>query len=153
MTERHAADDTPRHTVILDWDGTLVPAEWPAQPTEFMPGAVEAVFRLHRAGLRLIVHSARLNPYDPWTSRQRPAAEVEAEAQYIRNTLDAKGLTFVDIWRLQGKPSGSAYVDDKAYRYTGRPGSWRAVTEKLLVTLTDDTAIFPAFDMEEAKKQ
>lgn len=141
---------TAQHTVILDWDGTLVPAVWPEQPTEFMPGAVEAVFRLHRAGLRLMVHSARTNPYDPWTSMARPAHLVEMEFRYIRDTLDAKGLTFVDIWRLPGKPSGSAYVDDKAYRYTGRPGSWQAVTEKLLVTLTDDTAIFPPFDQEAA---
>lgn len=153
MTERHAADDTPKHTVILDWDGTLVPAEWPGQPTEFMPGAVEAVFRLHRAGLKLMVCSARLNPYDPWTMRQREPYEVEAEHQYIRSTLDSKGLTFVDIWRLMGKPSGSAYVDDKGYRYTGRPGSWKAMADKLLVALTDDTAIFPPFDQEEAEKQ
>lgn len=138
--------------MILDWDGTLVPAEWPNRPTEFMPGAVEAVFRLHRAGLKLVVNSARLNPYDPWTSRSRPPAEVEADYQYIRHTLDSKGMTFVDIWRLPGKPSGSAYVDDKGYRYTGRPGSWAAVTEKLLVTLTDDTAIFPAFDQEAAEQ-
>jgi hypothetical protein len=116
-----------------------------------MPGAVEAVKRLHKAGLRLMVNSARLNPYDPWTSRRRPDAEVESDYQYIRSTLDDAGLTFVEIWRLPGKPSGSAYVDDKGYRYTGRPGSWRAMADKLLVALTDDTAVFPPFDQEAAQ--
>ena len=142
------ASDTPRHTIVLDWDGTLVPAEWPGQPTEFMPGAIEACFAMHREGYALLVESARLNPYDPWTSLERPAAAVEAEAQYMRATLDSKGLTFVGIWRLHGKASGSVRVDDKAIRYTGRPGSWRAVTEKVFALLGAEEPPFPAFNME-----
>ena len=137
-----------RHTVVLDWDGTLVPSAWPEQPSEFMPGAVEAVFRLHQAGFKLMVHSARMNPYDPWTSRQLDPAKVAREKQYIRGTLDAKGLTFVDIWDKPGKPSGSAYVDDKGYRYTGTNGAWKAMANKLILALDGEAPLFPAFDME-----
>ena len=68
---------------------------WPERPTEFMPGAVEACFAMHRAGFRLLVASARLNPYNPWTSQQRPAAEVEGDLQWMRSMLDSAGLTFV----------------------------------------------------------
>lgn len=144
---RHAADDTPTHTIILDWDGTLVPSAWPEQPMEFMPGAVEAVFRLHQAGFKLMVFSARMNPYDPWTSTRLDPAKVESEKRYIRAALDAKGLTFVDIWDKPGKPSGSAYVDDKGHRYTGRPGAWKAMANKLIIALGGEAPLFPAFDM------
>lgn len=142
------ASDAPRHTVVLDWDGTLVPAEWPGQPTELMPGALQSMFAMHRSGLALIVNSARLNPYDPFTSLERPPALVEAERRYIRDVLDSKGLPFINIWTLPGKPSGSLYVDDKAVRYTGRPGSWRAVTEKVFAILGKEEPVFPAFNLE-----
>jgi hypothetical protein len=141
---------TPTHTVILDWDGTMVPAMWPERPTEFMPGAVQAAFLMHRAGFHLVVETARLNPYDPFTSRPRPPALIEAEARYIRDLLDEKGLTFVEIWRLPGKASGSVRVDDRAVRYTGRPGSWRAVTEKVFALLGKEEPVFPVFDQEVA---
>lgn len=138
------------HNIVLDWDGTLVPSMWPGQPTEFMPGAVQALFALHRAGHQLIVHSARLTPFDPVTSRPRDAGIVKQEVDYVRRTLDDKGLTFVRIWTLPGKPPGSAYVDDKAYRYTGRPRSWAAMQEKLLVALGGEEAQFPHFNLEVA---
>lgn len=114
---------------------------------EFMPGAVEAVFKLHQAGFKLMVCSARMNPYDPWTSTRLDPAKVEGEKRYIRAALDAKGLTFVDIWDKPGKPSGSAYVDDKGYRYTGRPGSWRAMANTLILALGGEAPLFPAFDL------
>ena len=138
--------DTPVHTAIIDWDGTAVPAMWPEQPTEFMPGFVQAMHRLHEAGWKIVIFSARLSPYDPWTSRKRPAAHHAQEFQYIRHMLDEAGLTFVDIWRKEGKPGGSVYVDDKAERYNGRPGSWRRVTDKILARAGEP--YFPAFDQD-----
>lgn len=141
-----------RHTIVVDWDGTLVPSMWPEQPSEFMPGAVQAMFQLHNAGFRLMVFSARLSPFDPVTHRTRPKAVVAQEYEYVRGLLDEKGLTFVDIWRLPGKAPGSVYVDDKAIRYTGRPGSWRAVTEKVLALLKAEEPRFPAFDQDRAEE-
>ena len=136
--------DSPRHTVILDWDGTMVPAEWPGQPTKFMPGAVEACHALSRAGVRLTVHSARMNPYDPWSGKLLPQGEVARQKAYIRYTLDSQGLTYIDIWDKPGKPSGSAYVDDKGFRYSGTRGAWRAMTNTLLLHLKVEAPTFPA---------
>jgi len=143
---------TPRHTIVLDWDGTLVEAKWP-EMGDWMPGAIAACLTLHQAGHKLVVSSARLSPYDPWTSQKRPAHFVEAEYQRVRAMLDTAGLTFVDIWRLHGKPGGDAYVDDKAERYYGRPGSWRALTEKLLVRFGSEQPRFPAFDQDISNTQ
>ena len=140
---------TPRHTVVLDWDGTLVPAMWPERPTEFMPGAIEACRKMHDAGISLLVQSARLNPYNPWTSQRRPPGEVESETRWMRQMLDDAGLTYVRIWTLPGKASGDLYVDDKGVRYTGRPGSWKAVTEQVFALLGEP--VFPEFDMEVAQ--
>lgn len=141
--------DTPVHMINVDWDGTAVPAVWPEQATEFMPGFVTAMKRLHKAGIRLQIWTARISPYDPWTSQLREPATVANEIQYIRNMLDSAGLTFVGIWTKEGKPGGSVYVDDKAERYHGCVKCWDKLTVKLLVRLGKEEAVFPAFNQEE----
>lgn len=135
------------HTVVLDLDGTLVDNAWP-DLGDWMPGAIEACRRMHAAGLRLVVFSARLSPFDPFTSAERDPAFVAMEYQKVRAKLDSAGLTYVDIWRLPGKPGGSVYVDDKAERYTGTARAWDRLTEKILVRLGKEEAAFPAFDQE-----
>ena len=141
---------TPRHTVVLDWDGTLVPARWPEQPNEWMPGAVEAMKALSEHA-RLMVFSARTNPYDPWTSRRRPEHEIQGEINYIRSMLDSAGLPQVGIWTREGKPSGFVYVDDRAVFYPGRPGSWPRLVPQILLRLGEEAPMFPAFDQEVAE--
>jgi len=136
--------DTPRHTAIIDWDGTAVPAMWPERPTEFMPGFVRNMKRLHEAGWKLTIFSARLSPWDPFTFQRRPAEHTAAEFQYVRNMLDEAGLTFVDIWAKEGKPGGDVYVDDKAERYSGTAKAWDRVTDKILLRAGEP--LFPAFD-------
>lgn len=134
------------HTVVLDWDGTLVPSAWPDRPTEFMPGAIDAVLAMHRAGLKLTVFSARMNPYDAYTSKKLDPAKVAIEKNYIRRTLDRMGLTFVDIWDLPGKPTAAAYIDDKGVRYSGTTGAWKAVANTVIMHLATEAPAFPAFD-------
>ena len=95
--------DTPRHTAIIacasrPWSADLSYAMWPDRPTEFMPGFVKNMKRLHAAGWKVTIFSARLSPFDPWTSRRRPPEVVAEEVQYVRDMLDRHGLTFVDIW-------------------------------------------------------
>lgn len=140
-----------RRTVILDWDGTLVTATWPVQSREWMPGAVEAIMRMHATGkFHFKVASARLSPYDPHTFTRRDAAVIAGEVQYIRNMLDDAGLTFVDIWTLEGKPGGDVYVDDKAERYAGHAKSWAKLADKIILRFckSGDEDIFPEFDQE-----
>jgi hypothetical protein len=137
------------HTAIVDWDGTAVPAIWPDQPQEFMPGFVENMRRLNREGVKVVIFSARTNPYNPWTSQCVDPAEVVHQVNYIRSMLDRAGLTFIDIWTKRGKPSGSVYVDDKAERYRGCKKCWDKVTDKILLRLGKEDAVFPAFNMKE----
>jgi hypothetical protein len=141
--------DTPVHTAIIDWDGTAVPAMWPDRPTEFHPGFVRNMQRLHEAGWKITISSARISPWDPFTSQRRPAHIVADEVNYIRQMLDAAGLTYVDIWTKEGKPGGSVYVDDKAERYNPSTRAWDRVTERIL--LRAGQAEFPAFDQEVAQ--
>jgi len=119
---------------------------WPDRPTEFMPGFVKNMKRLHREGVRLIIASARISPWDPWTGQRRDPAYVFAEVQAMRDLLDRHGLGFIDIWTKDGKPGASVYVDDKAERYGGRPGSWDKVTDKILLRLGKEDAVFPAME-------
>lgn len=142
--------DTPVHTAVIDWDGTAVPAAWPERPTEFMPGFERNMRRLHDAGWKLVIFSARLSPWDPFTFRRRDPAFVAEEVNYVRAMLDAAGLTFIDIWTKEGKPGGSVYVDDKAERYTGTVRAWDRVTDKIMLRAGQEPAYFPAFDQEVA---
>lgn len=98
-----------------------------------MPGAVDALHDLAKHA-RLTIYSARLAPVYPDGST-RPEAEAAAEVSYIRQMLDDAGLTMVDIHTSPWKPSAIAYVDDRAERYTGRPGSWKAMKEKLMARI------------------
>lgn len=129
---------SPALPVVVDWDGTAVPQAWPEKPQEFMPGFVRNMKRLHAAGERIVVFSARYNPYDYYTGSELPPAIPATEIAYIRDLLDRKGLTYIDIWTKPGKPSGSVYVDDKGERYNGCNKCWDRVTDKILIRAGKD---------------
>lgn len=135
--------DEPKHVINVDWDGTAVPSMWPERPTEFFPGFVDAMQRFHAAGHPVRIWTARINPIDPWTGVPRPAEDVAAEIQYIRDTLDAAGLTFVEIYNRPGKPGGAVYIDDKAERYNAGAKSWARLADKILLRLDGEEPIFP----------
>lgn len=146
MPKPRVMGDTPRHTINVDWDGTAVPAMWPERPTEFLPGFVESMHRFNAAGFKVQILTARISPFDPWTGEYRPKEVVADEIRYIRDTLDRAGLHFVDIWTREGKPGGSVYVDDKAERYNACNGCWRRLTDKILLRLGAEDAVFPAVE-------
>lgn len=135
--------DEPKHVINVDWDGTAVPSEWPGRPTTFFPGFVEAMQRFRAAGHPVRIFTARINPIDPWTGETRPDAEVEDEIRYIRDTLDAAGLTFVEIYTKPGKPGGAVYIDDKAERYNPGAKSWVRLADKILLRLSGEEPVFP----------
>ena len=128
-----------RHTAAIDLDGCLIEGAWP-ELGEWMPGAVDAMFALHEAGVHLVVWTARTNPIDPWgTARNR--GEVLGEIQRVRQLLDEAGLTFIPIHdHSLGKPSASIYVDDRAVRYQRRSSSWRKVVPEILARLDAEGA-------------
>lgn len=132
-----------RHTIAVDWDGTCVEQAWP-EMGDWMPGAVDALRTLSEHAY-VVIWTARIAPIDPWGGR-RSEADVAASILQIRNKLDSAGLTQIDIFTGGYKPGASVYIDDKAERYHGRPGSWRAMTEKVLARVLDEESIFPALD-------
>lgn len=140
--------DTPRHTINVDFDGTAVEAMWPGMPTEFLPGFVEAMRRFRDAGHPIQIWTARINPRDPWTGRDRAPEWVDQEVGAIRNLLDSHGLQFVDIYQGAGKPGGSVYIDDKAERYNPGPRSWARLADKILLRLDGEEPIFPHIPLE-----
>lgn len=135
--------DEPQHVINVDWDGTAVEAKWPDRPTEFFPGFVEAMRRFRDAGHPIRIWTARINPIDPWTGKERDPYDVAAEIQYIRDTLDAAGLTFVEIYTKPGKPGGAVYIDDKAERYNAGAKSWARLADKILLRLDGEEPVFP----------
>lgn len=137
------------HTVVHDLDGTILTNAWP-ELGEFQPGAVESLKRLHELGIVQTVFSARLSPYDPFTSELRDPAFVAAEVQRVRAKLDEAGLTFLKIWTLPGKPGATIYTDDRAERYNPGPRGWERLTERILMRLGMEEAAFPEFNMEVA---
>lgn len=143
MSSPRVEGDTKVHTAVIDWDGTAVPSMWPERAMEFMPGFVKSMNRLHKAGIRAVISSARLSPWDPWTGLRRDPGFVAEEYQYVRDMLDRAGLGYIDIWMKEGKPGGSVYVDDKAERYGGRAKSWDRVTDRILMRLGKEDPHFP----------
>lgn len=63
----------------------------------------------------------------------RPPAHVQIEKNKIREMLDDQNLYSVELWDKCWKPGAFGYVDDKAIRYAGRPGSWKALLPKLIL--------------------
>jgi len=147
--KRKQEGDTAVHTIIVDWDGTAVPAKWPERPDTFMPGFVKAMRAFHKKGFRITIMTARISPWDPWTGKRRDSSHSAAETQYIRDMLDREGLTFIDIWTREGKPGGSVYIDDKAERYGGHVRSWDAMVTRVLARLNKEDAVFPGMSGEE----
>jgi hypothetical protein len=141
-----------RHTIAVDWDGTCVISAWPEQPREWMPGAVEALTDM-ASYATVLIWSARLNRWDPWTFENFDDATVQKEIDYIRGMLDENGLGHIDIFTLPGKPTASVYIDDKAERYHQRPGSWKAMRDKIRARCGQQDAQFPPTVIERKEKE
>jgi hypothetical protein len=138
-----------KHTLAVDWDGTCVPSNWPDQPREWMPGAVEAL-KEFATYARVFIWSARINDWDPWTFED---IDPQDEVDYIRSMLDEAGLQEVEIWRHRGKPTASVYIDDKAERYHQRPGSWKAMRLKVAARCGKADALFPPTELDRMEKE
>lgn len=117
--------------IVIDWDDTLVEGAWP-QMGEWNNGAVDALHELRKVA-RVIVFTSRIAPVQPDGKTRRHPAHVQGEINGIRAMLDDAGLFDVEIHTDPWKPGAVAYVDDKAVRYAGKPGSWKALTPKLIL--------------------
>lgn len=104
--------------IVLDWDGTLVPQEWPDHP----PMTAEAVLfveALLHEGWEVVVDSTRLAPCDVDEETMLDKEDTLREWEYIRHELDRQGFHYVKIWDKPWKPGARWYVDDKAIPFQG----------------------------------
>lgn len=88
-------------TLGIDFDHTLVEGDVP------LPGAKDALQRLHDAGHIILIHSCN-NP------------------DWIRRVLNNNEMYYDGVWEGQGKPVCDWYIDDRAIPFNG---SWGAVLE------------------------
>ena len=110
-----------RYDVAIDWDGVIYQYLTPigdgpasAMPDAPVPGAIEWLEALHRAGLSMVIHSTRLSVSDfdgVFDAMRAYLAEHGCAAEVI------DGL---DLWIHYGKPRARVYVDDRGFRFDGR---------------------------------
>jgi len=98
--------------IAVDFDGTLVEKAWPGMG-DWIPGAVEAMKKLHEAGHTVFLYTARLSGRWPDGSERNPA-ELVIETQLVRNMLDEAGLSWMEIWTGEGKPHWDLLIDRKS---------------------------------------
>lgn len=110
-----------RTKYVVDWDGTCVEERWPDMG-DWLPGAIESLHALVADG-KTVIYSLRCSEYELDDVTLRPEGAAAAEAQRIRNMLDAAGLQSIEIFpNDRGKPHGKYYIDDRAVAH----GSWYA---------------------------
>jgi hypothetical protein len=123
-----------RSTLAVDYDGTLVADSWPTHG-DWNAGALEALHALV-PHFNVTVHSCRTAPVEVDGVTPRAPGAAEWERAEIRRRLDEHGLFVVTIhddpWKPGVGPKG-AYIDNRAIHYNGRPGAWKAITERLLL--------------------
>jgi predicted mannosyl-3-phosphoglycerate phosphatase (HAD superfamily) len=94
--------------IAVDFDGTLVD-----QQLQWLPGALEALQRMVKAGHKVIIHSCRANWPEGMAS--------------IEHKLQAAGLG-IPIWDQPGKPAADIYVDDRAVHFAN---NWAEIIVQL----------------------
>jgi hypothetical protein len=137
-----------KRTIIVDWDGTCVIPAWPAQPIEWMPGALRALHDMSSYA-NVVIFSARTSPWNPETWEPAHPDDVAEEVAYIRRMLDRENLHHIGIWTHPGKPTGDVYIDDKAERYNQRPHSWDKLRRKMRMRFEEPDSRFPPWGQED----
>jgi hypothetical protein len=93
-------------SVCVDLDGVLAAYDrWHGieHIGEPLAGAVDFTRQLRSLGVKVVIHTTRVNP-DPAGMLQRR----------VQEWLDKNGFTYDEIYAGQGKPLACAYVDDRA---------------------------------------
>lgn len=113
-----------RGVVLVDFDGVLYPWEPIMSEPDPLPGAVEAMQRFRRAGLRVVIFTSRLSP--TWLSE---TGYTEGDQRgHIERLLHRDGIPH-DLITAEKIPA-EWYLDDRAIRF--RDGEWPAIVDWIL---------------------
>lgn len=113
------------HRVIaVDFDSTLYPWRPIYEQPDPLPGAVEAMQRLKRAGYRLVIFTSRLSP----TWLESAGYTASDQRDLIEGMLRRDGIPFDEV--TSEKLPAEVYVDDRAIRF--RDGEWPAIADWIL---------------------
>ena len=152
--------------ICIDLDGTLVSMDRAytdlSTPMTLMPGALEALGALKRAGHVLVLYSARANrslwenpQLDPLVRAgvRRVDMEQWEERRELHKARYDEMLRFVDEQLpgvfdavddgAQGKPNADLFIDDRAIRFSSLGGaealSWRDIADRYGALATGTT--------------
>lgn len=119
------------HRVIcIDFDGTIF--EWGDmyEKTQPFDGVVEFMSELYAQGWKIVIFTSRLSPTwwkaEGWEPREALGEQIE----FITRRLSKAGIPFHQI--TCEKVPAEFYIDDKAIRYSNKPGEWRKIKRKVL---------------------
>ncbi len=119
------------HRVIcVDFDGTIF--EWGDLycKTEPFTGVVEFMQALKSEGWRIVIFTSRMSP--TWWAAEgwKPREALAEQIGFITGRLESYSIPFDQI--TCEKVPAEFYIDDKAIRYTNKPGEWRKIKRKVL---------------------
>lgn len=124
--EQQGSDIAP--IIAVDYDGTLVDEKWPDHG-DWKPGAVEALHTLRKFS-RPIIYTMRASPV--WLDG-RPMEKTHHRrlVNEVYEQLASVGIRDIEVYTGPGKLGAFRYIDDRAINYNGRPGAWKALTQRI----------------------
>ena len=112
--------------IVIDLDGTICEIKRPEKSYEELepiPGAIEKIRELRKAGHYIIIQSAR----NMQTQGGNLGLVMKNIGKITLDWLEKYGFEYDEIFF--GKPNGHVYIDDRAIRFK----SWGEITEGLLI--------------------
>lgn len=119
------------HRVIcVDFDGTIFQWGDVYEKTEPFDGVVEFMQELKEKGWRIVIFTSRMSP-TWWKAEGFKMREALGEQiAFITRRLQDYDIPFDHI--TCEKVPAEFYIDDKAIRYSNKPGEWRKIKRKVL---------------------
>lgn len=111
--------------IAVDLDGTICPIKRPDQTyadLEPLPGAVERICELRRAGHYVIIITAR----NMATCQSNTGKVMKNVGKITLDWLERYGVEYDEIYF--GKANAHIYIDDRAFRFS----SWAEITPDVL---------------------
>lgn len=108
---------------LIDFDGTLFPFGFLFDFPPPLPGAIEGVKALQKAGYSVWIFTSRLHP--EWL---KSVDQSESEhIRYIYQIMNKHGIAIEGV--TDRKMPAAVYIDDKAYRFEN---NWDEIVSRVI---------------------